>query len=271
MTGLVDKIEEYFKIAETNRPKELLSGNSYLKDKLTYWISRYIHAENNFEKKLYNTVPKQELKKCYYGILSINFDKKFTRFVKDLTTLLEKTLEEYKQYTSKNIDFDTDWFKVAFFTGFWEEAREYKSKYNPIKEEPNNITPYDLIKKGYDVMHSLYAKRRAIGKYKRKEVIKIPGSQFFRKTENKYEILTPELAELIDLFSEVREGNKEKINALYHQLSRVNQNAFEIANLLYNEIPKNINETVINQKSKNVINDIYKLPLFNKLAEEEKY
>ena len=286
MESLTEKINKYITESNVRRPKELLTGKRYLKDDMVYHIGKYIKAPHDFEKKLYNVITKQELKKTYYGLICVENDRELPKFIDGLTELLECTVLEYERENQISIDADINWFKVTFFAGLWDEIQKYNhsriGRQNLIEDQVK-VTPYDLIKRGYDVIHEKYAVRRNTGHYTRKKNIKIPGSQYFRLNDNKtYEILTEDISDLLRLFS------LEKIDNEYHdfiskelhkKLNSVNDNVLRIATLLYGENLVNKykdleqNNLIGNQNNskkpkKEKPRDISELPLFKDLFKD---
>ncbi len=271
--SLVEKIKEYVTHSDVTRPRNLLYMRRYYKGEMVHSITRHLKSGPNFTLKLYNGITKQEMKKAYYGILCVNDHTDFPAFVDDLSRLTEKTFEEYKIKTNKNLDFDLNWFKVTFFAGLWEKIVDYNNpeKRSLTKEKVLEcITPYDLIKRGYDTIQGIYAIRRNKGEYTRKEYLKIPGSQFFNRSKGTtYEILSHDISELIDLFSLSEKYQDSKIKEdICQKLNEVNNNTLEIMSLLYGE------EVVNNYKNLNVSRqtkkkrkpkDISELPLFRSL------
>jgi|GEM_PF-5511176 len=248
MDGLVDKIEGYIRNADPKTPRNVLTGNKYLKDELVNNLSRYLNADSSFAQNLYTSVNKEELKRPYYAILCVHNDKDFNDFVDNLEELLNRTLEEYNKETGHSADINPDWFKLTFFAGLWgrisgqkEEAKESNKE---LEENEWSYNPYTIIKEGYNLIHRKNAIKNNTGEYHQKSAKKLPGSQLFRlDSDKKYKIITKQIDEIINLIEEERKSatyEKENLREeISEKLKETSQNQESILELLYGK--KNIN------------------------------
>ncbi|MDI3474241.1 MAG: hypothetical protein PWR30_564 [Candidatus Woesearchaeota archaeon] len=278
MDGLVDKIEEYIRNADPKTPRDVLTGNRYLKDELVNDLSRYLNTDPSFAKNLYTSVNKSELKKPYYAILCVYNDREFNDFIENLEELLDKTIEEYNKETNHDSKINTDWFKLTFFAGLWgrisgqkEEAKEPNKE---LKRDEWTYNPYTIIKEGYNLIHKKNAIKNNKGEYHQKDAKKLPGSQLFRlDSDKKYKIITPQIEEIINLIESERKSAKyEKENLreeISEKLKETSESQERILELLYGK--KSINSYkqansgfyTINTKQQNYT----QMPLFPEFKE----
>lgn len=277
MDGLVDKIEEYIINADPRTPRDVLTGNRYLKDDLVNNLSRCLNTDPSFAKNLYTSVNKSELKKPYYAILCVYNDREFNDFIGNLEELLNRTLEEYKE-TNHDPKINTDWFKLTFFAGLWGrisgQKEETKESNKELKKDEWIYNPYTIIKEGYNLIHRKNAIKNNTGEYHQKGVKKLPGSQLFRlDSDKKYKIITKPIEEIINLINAERKSAKyEKENLreeISEKLKETSENQERILELLYGK--KNINsykQTNSGFYTKNIKQQNYtQMPLFPEFKE----